>query len=151
MKRYQQLFIIMLLLISIIASAQEKNITLKVSISNISPKQSEIYVALYNNEKDFKRKTNAIDSLIVSAPENDSIVTFKKITSGTYAIAIFQDMNNNGKLDTKGFNIPLEPVGISNLTKEGKLSIPIFRKAKIEINSDTTVSIPLISSIYNKL
>jgi len=115
-----------------------------VSISNIQLNDSKIFVGLYDNELDFKTKTNAIDSLITIPKEKTTEVIFYNISPGTYAIAVFQDINNNGKLDTKGFNLPNEPVGISNLNDDKRLGIPAYNKAKIKINGDTIVSIPLI-------
>jgi uncharacterized protein (DUF2141 family) len=51
---------------------------------------------------------------------------------GEYLIALFQDTNNNGVLDTNFLNFPKEPVGLSNYNG----GIPGgFNKQKIPINA----------------
>ena len=117
-----------------------------VVIKNIDNSQGTIYLGLYNNPQSFKSKTNAIDSVMVT-PKKDSIkIMLENVVGGEYAIAIFQDINKNGKLDTGKLKIPEEPVGISNHTENKRLGVPNYQKAKIKINGDTIVSIPLIST-----
>ncbi len=41
-------------------------------------------------------------------------VTFKGFAMGVYAVAAFQDLNGNGKLDRSLLGWPTEPVGASN-------------------------------------
>jgi len=48
-------------------------------------------------------------------------VPFFNVTlpSGEYVVSMFQDKNGNGKLDTYLFNIPKEPIGLTNYFKKG--------------------------------
>ncbi|HPZ89719.1 MAG TPA: DUF2141 domain-containing protein, partial [Flavihumibacter sp.] len=41
-------------------------------------------------------------------------VPFDNIPDGTYAVSVFLDENDNGKLDANGFGIPKEDYGFSN-------------------------------------
>ncbi len=119
--------------------------TIEVMVTNIVDIQGTIYLGLYDNSDSFKNKTMAIDSVIIT-PNSDKIkIKLENVESGEYAIAIYQDINNNGKLDTGKLKIPQEPVGISNHSNLKRIGIPTYDKAKIKINGDTTVSIPLIS------
>ena len=117
---------------------------LTINISNIELNSSKIFVGLYDNEPDFKLKSGAVDSIVL-IPEKETIeVLMQDIPNGNYAVAVFQDLNNNRKLDSREFKIPIEPVGISNYTSN-KLSLPpIFKKAKFSIKGDTLVFISLI-------
>ena len=131
--------------ILIITCTQAQNNSLTINISNIQNHNSSLFIGIYDNKINFKSKTDALDSLIVIPKENTKKVKFTNLPKGEYAIAIFQDINNNGKLDSGKFNIPNEPVGISNYGTKKVISPPTFNKAKIKINGDTIVSIPLIS------
>lgn len=139
------IFVIFILLFSNVRAQNDLNLTL--NITDIPENETKIFIAVYDNEKNFDRKANPLVSMVVE-PEADTIlVTFNNILMGVYAIAVFQDINNNGKLDTGMLKIPKEPFGISNYSSGIMFSAPSFHKAKIKINGDTTISIPLISII----
>jgi uncharacterized protein (DUF2141 family) len=55
------------------------------------------------------------------------------IPNGDYAIALYQDQNGNGKLDTNFFGIPTEPYAFSN-NKVPFFSEPSFEKCKFQFN-----------------
>ena len=63
----------------------------------------------------------------------------------SFAIAIFQDLNDNNLLDTKGsMKIPVEPFGFSNNTI-GILGPPRYNKMSFKVVSDTTLIINIIT------
>ncbi len=117
---------------------------INVSISNINLNGSKVFIGLYNNDSSFKLKSGAVDSLIFVPDAKTVEVSFNNIPFGTYAIAVFQDINSNGILDSKKFNIPSEPVGISNYPINKSKLPPTFKKAKFTLSGDTLISIPLI-------
>jgi uncharacterized protein (DUF2141 family) len=57
--------------------------------------------------------------------------TFADVPAGTYAIAVFQDLNGNGRLDRTPLGLPLEPYGFSK--DAGRLRRPSFPAASIEV------------------
>jgi len=57
--------------------------------------------------------------------------TFPELLPGTYAIAVFQDLNGNGRLDRTPLGLPLEPYGFSN--DAGRLRRPTFAGASIKV------------------
>ena len=71
--------------------------------------------------------------------------TFTEVPPGTYAIAVFQDMNGNKRLDRTPLGLPLEPYGFSN--DAGRLRRPTFASASIQIaNQDLRVSVRLAAA-----
>ena len=67
------------------------------------------------------------------------------IPPGTYAVALFQDLNGNGKLDANFFGIPKEPYAFSNDEKP-VLSAPSFEKCQFQFQQDNqVVSIHLLN------
>ena len=70
-------------------------------------------------------------------------VFFNGLPPGTYALAVFQDENNNNKLDTNILHIPTERYGFSN-GAHGLLGPPSFRAARFVVSAaDTTVTVRL--------
>jgi uncharacterized protein (DUF2141 family) len=55
--------------------------------------------------------------------------TFAGVKPGTYAVAVFHDENENGKLDTGFLGIPTEPTGASNDAR-GSMGPPKFKDAQ---------------------
>lgn len=60
------------------------------------------------------------------------------IPSGTYAVAIFQDNNGNGKLDENMFGAPKEPFAFSNNIVP-KFSTPDFEDCKFQFSKEGQV------------
>ena len=68
--------------------------------------------------------------------------TFTEVPPGTYAVAVFQDLNGNRRLDRTPLGLPLEPYGFSN--DAGRLRRPTFAGASIRITDrDLQVSVRL--------
>ena len=63
------------------------------------------------------------------------------IPPGTYAVKLYIDENENGKLDTNFFGIPKEQYGFSNNTKA--FGIPKFEAAAFAIDTYKKVQIGL--------
>ena len=90
-----------------------------------------IHVSLFNSEQSYEEK-KAYRSL-VSNP--DTAIVLLTLPAGEYVISIYQDNNNNGKLDTNFIGIPKELFGFSNY--DGR-SIPgKFNKHRIQVNDST--------------
>lgn len=118
---------------------------LSINISNIELDGSSIFVGIYDNEANFKLKSGAVDSVILIPDSNSIDVLLKNIPLGNYAVAVFQDINNNNRLDNREFKIPIEPIGISNYSTTSSRLPPIFRKSQFCFKKDTLVFISLIS------
>ncbi len=140
---YRISFLILMLLFAVFIFGQPTAI-ITVSVSNIELNGSRIFVGLYDNESSFKLKSGAVDSVIIVPKEENLEVSLKNIFWGNYAVAVFQDINNNGVLDSKTLNIPVEPVGISNYPANGSATPPSFKKAQFQLRGDTLISIPLV-------
>ncbi|HCW08414.1 MAG TPA: hypothetical protein DGG95_13740 [Cytophagales bacterium] len=67
-------------------------------------------------------------------------VTFEQVPIGQYAIAVFQDKDQNKKLNTNFFGYPIEPMGFSNDAKL-KFGPPSFDDAKIIVAQDQTLNL----------
>jgi len=106
------------------------NVTFTLDITGINVNDGKIYVRVYSNEIDYKKDIPYASFVLESISKN--ITHSFDIPEGEYLIALFQDTNNNGKLDTNFLNFPKEPVGLSNYTG----GVPGgFHKQKFQINA----------------
>ena len=67
-----------------------------------------------------------------AASDDEVAVTFHNVAPGTYAAAIFQDVNDNAKLDRGPFGAPSEPWGISRNARNS-FGPPAFEDAKVDV------------------
>jgi uncharacterized protein (DUF2141 family) len=78
----------------------------------------------------------------ISARSDALRFTFTEVPPGTYAVAVFQDLNGNGRLDRTPLGLPLEPYGFSN--NAGRLQRPSFAAASIRVDyQDLRISVRL--------
>ncbi len=123
---------------------QDISKTVTLEITNIQSFRTKLYVGIYESEKGFKTKSNAIDSVIL-IPKKESIKLPMKVQKGGYyAAAGFQDLNGNGKLDTGIFGIPIEPVCVSDFDHKPTRP-PTFKRSEFHVINDTTIVMPLLS------
>lgn len=111
-----------------------------VEITNIKSNDGKIFAGLYNSEKTFLKKR--FRSNIVKIENNKATLVFKDVPAGEYAISLFQDENNNKKMDTKIFGIPKEPYAFSNNAK-GFMGPPSFKDSKFNITKNTNLTIKM--------
>ena len=110
---------------------------LKLSIHGAGISGKALFVAMHNSANDFPtRDGNAIKATVITQSDVAEL-TISNIPSGEYAVAVFADMNGNGKLDSNFIGIPKEPVGVSRDAK-GCFGPPKFADAAFKIGDGTT-------------
>ncbi len=118
--------------------------TLTVRISNVKNAKGEIAVALYNSSETFLTKKgqaylkrNAVNTT------GAATIQFDNLPHGTYAIAIYHDINGNRELDKNMLGIPSEPYGFSNNIVP-TFRVPTFDETKFSFReSSRTLTIGL--------
>ena len=110
------------------------NITL--TTMDLKQKQGVLNVGIYKNKNNWLKNTPYIGNRVQvqSIPTQDIQIT---IPSGSYSIAIYHDINNNGQLDTGLFGIPSEPTGTSN-NERGFMGPPSFEKNNVTFTKNNT-------------
>lgn len=114
---------------------------LTVQVNGILEMKGKLRIAVFTNADHFKDKVNPADSAIIEVTSQELTNIFE-LREGTYAVAVYQDENNDGQLNTRALGIPEESVGFSNLKKK-KLRPPDFNESAFFLQSDTTIQIPL--------
>jgi len=133
-------FIIIAIMITVGSFAQNNQI--KVDITGIkTTKGGVIKVGLYKNDG-FPIVGNEITGKDVKVNNSTASVSFNRVTDGTYAFAVFQDTNEDGKLNTNLFGAPTEPYGFSQ-NKYGTFGPPKFTTVSFEIKGGTEISLTI--------
>lgn len=125
----------------------EESGSLKVSLSNVK-KTGKIHVAVYRQGDEFPSSKFLFKSVIGEETKGKCEIQFEAIPFGSYAVAIYQDVNGNGQLDKGMFGIPSEPFAFSNNFRP-KFGGPSFEKCKFDFNKDNqAIQIEMINSLF---
>ena len=123
-----------------ILNQSSTNYDLTINVKGFPSSKGDAYIAIYRATDDFpvfgkqyKGKTTAIS-------ENASQVVFSGIPSGSYAVAVYHDKNNNNVLDKNYLGIPTESYGFSNNARR-TFSAPSFSEAAVVVNNSKTINI----------
>lgn len=137
----KNLVIVVLLLLGVYGTAVANGndtANLTVVVTNLQNKDGKVSVSLYKTEEDFLQKGQSLTTIITKAGQ--ATVVFKDLRPGTYAVSVMHDQNDNGKLDTAVFGIPVEPYGFSNNAR-GTFGPASFDDSKFIIQSDHKIEI----------
>jgi uncharacterized protein (DUF2141 family) len=137
------LITIMLLITGGWSLVAQNNLT--ITVDNISPAEGKLFVAVYNSPETYMSIEKAAFREIVPVEKELQSVIIKDVPEGEYAIAIFQDLNGNEKLDTRGMGIPKEPFGFSNDARS-KTGPPKFKNAKFSFPAENDIHITLVNN-----
>lgn len=145
MKHYSIYLIIFLSISSGILAVDNKGITLTVSVSELRNSNGNVVFALYNREDAFPDEHYKKYYKIVSGKisNRSSVVVFKDLRIGQYAVNILHDENNDGKIKKKLF-LPVEGIGFSNFQSIGFSNKPTFEKAAFYLRANTTIRVTII-------
>ena len=146
MKTIATLFAAIALMMSTGFHAEEKG-SLKVTLINIK-KTGKISTAVYRNGEEFPDEKYIVTKKTLEGAKDKCDLQFDSLPFGSYAIAIYQDVNGNCKLDKGMFGIPSEPFAFSNNFKP-KFGGPSFEKCKFDFNKENqAIEIEMINSLF---
>ncbi len=121
----------------------EPSITLKVT--GLRPSVGSVFVAVYD-AKNYLKDGDYVATKIARVGNASTVtIALADIPSGIYALAVYQDLNNNKKLDKNLIGVPTEPFGFSNNVKI-LFSAPAFADTKFThspIGSNLTINVQM--------
>ena len=139
--KFSVFFILSIIACQILATGQAM---IQVDVSGISSKKGEILAVLFSTEIGFPNDASKAFKTAKAVPVNGkAILQFSQIPDGKYAIALFHDINGDGKLNTNMLGIPKEGYGVSNNIRN-LFSAPgfeesSFRHGKTKTNLSITI------------
>ena len=116
---------------------------LTVVVQGLENNDGVLQFGLYNEADKFPIVGETFKMVRVKTSANSRKYTFIGLTKGDYAVAIYQDENNNDNCDKNFFGIPVEPYAFSNDIRP-KLSVPSFEDCSFQLNQTKTVTIQLV-------
>ena len=116
--------------------------TVIVEISGIKKVKGDIVIGLYNKQKGFPEVGKQYKGIISKIQAKKATYKFENIPDGNYAVALFQDLNKNGKMDYNFLGIPKEPYAFSCIERTC-LKTPGFHEAKFKLKEKCTLKLKL--------
>lgn len=113
---------------------------LTIEFANITKRTGMLYVGLVNDAAEFNGNSYRKTRIQIPAT-GDFQVKFDQLPAGRYAVKVFQDLNENQKLDTSN-QMPTEPFGFSNVTM--LMGPPSFEQTAFDLDAPKTIVINLI-------
>jgi uncharacterized protein (DUF2141 family) len=114
---------------------------IKINISALNTDKGNVLVALFNTSNGFPEDASkAYKTAKSKAVKGTKSIILTDIPPGNYAIAIFHDANDDGKMNKNMLGIPKEGYGVSNNVKN-LMSAPEFKAAKFTHQQSTELSI----------
>lgn len=115
----------------------------ELTIEGISEDKGEIRIALFNSERDYKEKENPLEAIVLSVDDLSMTWRYEDLPYGEYAIAVYHDKNENGKLDSNILGIPKEAYGFSNNAR-GRFGPASWKDAHFKVSStESSMSISI--------
>lgn len=135
MKTLVNIFVVVFLFVVSSVTAQERTIT--VTVVNATSDAGKVGFALYDKENFMRKPLQASASKIENGK---SVVVFKNVSVGEYAVICYHDKNENNTLDFSKRGIPLEDYGASN--NNMSFGAPNFHDSKFRVD-DKDVSLEI--------
>lgn len=123
------------MLVCLLLNATTQAADLQVTVSGFESTTGSVFVSVYDNKKDWLSKNVvAKQQLVLADALQDDALTFTlRLVPGEYAVSLFHDENDNGKLDARRpIPIPKEPIGLSN-NKRPRFGPPKYKHAKFQL------------------
>lgn len=114
---------------------------LVVHVDNVKSASGQVMVALYDNADAFLK--HPVRAEQAKADKAGTTLVFHDVAPGDYGFAVFQDINDNGRMDRNLMGIPTEPIAFSN-NAQGRMGPPDFAAVKLAVPAaglDTSVTL----------
>lgn len=106
-----------------------------ITVDNINKTKGTIWIGLYDSADNYLIKEKSILKKIDVKQKGASQLVVDNLPFGTYAVALFHDINANGEMDKNLLGIPSEPYAFSKKPKS-KWRIPKFDEVKFNFSKD---------------
>ncbi|MEQ1803178.1 MAG: DUF2141 domain-containing protein [Gammaproteobacteria bacterium] len=107
---------------------------LRVVATNVKSDQGKIYVWVYDKKDDWLSDRYRTQKSVAVAGNRtgDRITVELLLPAGEYALSVFQDVNDDGKLERNFIGMPKEPAGLSNNLRP-KFGPPKYKDAAFPV------------------
>jgi uncharacterized protein (DUF2141 family) len=120
------------------AETAKKQKPLSITITDLKSATAPVIFSVYENPDTYLDPKAQLKTYRFVPKSKTLKIKLTDLKFGTYAIAFYQDMNDNGKIDKNGLGIPKEPYAFSNNIRP-KLSAPSFKDCKFNYSKNQSV------------
>lgn len=114
---------------------------LVVNIRGLDCCEGALRVALYNSVNHWLDDHGMVRGQVAPVLGTEQVVEFAGLPAGDYAVALYQDINANARIDRFLGIVPREPYGFSG--NPGGFGRPSFEAAKISLTDQTEITIDM--------
>lgn len=114
----------------------ESSSNLTVTIEGIKKVQGTINLGVFD-EAGYDGASDAVSGARITVDAETVTATIEGLAPGKYGIKLYQDVNDNGEMDTNPFGMPTEPYAFSNNAK-GRFGPAKWDQAAFEVSADGT-------------
>lgn len=139
MKRFNSQYIFFLLLLNASFSSAQQLI---IRMEDVKKANGDILIAIFPSEKGFPFERHQAIALLRASSDKGNTEVITSLPLGRYAVALFQDANRDGKLNTNFLGMPKEGYGVSN-NAINVFSAPRYEEAAFVHNGKTVLSITM--------
>ncbi|MEP1472645.1 MAG: DUF2141 domain-containing protein [Halieaceae bacterium] len=111
--------------------------TVQIELTGLESAEGNLFIAVYDSKKTWLGDETVSQQkvVIVESREEGIVKAELQLPPGEYALSIFHDSNDNGKLDANFIGIPKEPVALSNNARP-KFGPPKYKDAVFELGAE---------------
>lgn len=135
--KISEIVLIFLIVLSILSFRQPVSGDLVINLKNVKTLEGMIWLALYDSEENLFVKDKSIlkGIKVEETGELTGKLTVKmdQVLFGTYALAIYHDINNDGKLNQNILGIPTEPYAFARKPKS-KWRAPRYKELTFDFS-----------------
>ncbi len=116
------------------ADLTQADANLRIVATNVKSDQGKLYVWVYDKKDDWLSDRYRTQKSITVAGNrtNDTVTLELLLPAGEYALSIYQDVNDDGKLARNFIGLPKEPAGLSNNLRP-RFGPPKYKDAKFDV------------------
>ena len=115
---------------------------IEVNIVGIKPISGKIMIALFNSKETYFELDKMLAGYEINVDSTNLNCTFHDLPFGTYAITIYHDEDNNGKMNRNWLGMPTEGYAFSN-NFSSSIRPASFNDAAFELTSNTKLIIKM--------
>lgn len=114
---------------------------LGIKVEGFTSTEGYLYVALHKDAETWMTDKQPLQGQKLLVSGKTMQLVFKDLPDGDYGVTLYQDKNDNGKIDKNVLGIPTEPYGFSK--NGGSFGPPAFENSTIKVTSDAQTTIYL--------
>lgn len=114
----------------------EKTSLFKLHIEGLDKAEGEVRIAMFDSEENYTKET--VYAVVIPVDSLSIEWSVEGLPFGEYAIAVYHDKNENGKLDANFLGIPKEDYGFSNNAR-GRFGPASWKDARFSVDSESTI------------